>query len=97
WMSEGETHESAFASELKRQDWLPAAAAIHVIMRQAEYTGSSIRKLNDPKFHSKFAARIRPFLADYCDRIFRRALKSTESELDNQAQRPGRQTKRYRV
>lgn len=65
-MPHGGTHQSAFSDAMGDYSWTPAVGLIHVMMKDPEFTGSSIERLNVPQFRDSIASRIREKLVAYC-------------------------------
>ncbi len=64
-MPKGGTHQSAFDGALKSVGWKPTVRLVHVMMRDARFTGSSIRALDVPEFADSIEARIRAKLTEF--------------------------------
>lgn len=65
-MPQGGTHLSAFSNAMNKFAWTPAVALVHVMMKDPEFTGSSIAKLNIPRFEKSIEARITEKLVPFC-------------------------------
>ncbi len=68
-MPQGGTHQTAFFDAMGEFSWTPTVGLIHVMMKDPEFTGSSIQRLNVPKFQKKIEMRIREKLVLFCDRF----------------------------
>jgi len=68
-MPQGGTHQTAFSDAMGEFSWTPTVGLIHVMMKDPEFTGSSIQRLNVPKFQKMIETRIREKLIVFCDRF----------------------------
>lgn len=65
-MPQGGTHQTAFSNAMAEFSWTPAVGLIHVMMKDPEFTGGTIARLNVPKFQESIESRIREQLLVYC-------------------------------
>lgn len=65
-MPQGGTHQTAFSKAMSEFAWTPAVALVHVMMKDPEFTGGCIEKLNVPKFQKSIETRIKEQLVPFC-------------------------------
>lgn len=65
-MPQGGTHQTAFSDAMSEFAWTPAVALVHVMMKDPEFTGGCIEKLNVPRFQESIEARIKEQLVPFC-------------------------------
>ena len=82
-MPKGGTHQSAFQDAVADCSWTPSVGLIHVMMKDAEYTGSTIERLNMPHFRERIAKRIRSHLHSWCVGIGISALQPSRPPVDS--------------
>lgn len=65
-MPKGGTHQTAFSKAMSEFAWTPAVALVHVMMKDPEFTGGCIEKLNVPRFQQSIETRINEKLVAFC-------------------------------